>query len=66
MKETVLIVLYKDGTLGVFAHPRKMKSDDFEYGARFFEASDMLPIIELCEWQSKGFKHHSIEEIELR
>ena len=62
MEDKVMLVLYKDGTLSVFSHVDPAASH-FQGGARFFECSDDLPVIELCEWFARNFNHLDIKEL---
>lgn len=55
------IVLFSDGTFGVFN--KKKAREGFGKNPRQFECSDSLPIVELLEWQAKGYIHSKIKEV---
>ncbi len=57
------LTLFKDGTLGMWS--KKTEKEDFQEGTRFFEMSDELPVIEICEWAARNYKHPKIKEIKL-
>lgn len=61
-KNKTYIILYSDGTLGIFNSKQKTTC----VGVRQFECDDNLPIIELCEWQGKNFKHSKIKELDFK
>jgi len=61
MADKTWIVLFTDGRLQIFAHGVSDPSS-FEKGAKFFECPDDLPIIEICEWYGRNFRHPKIVE----
>ncbi len=53
----VSIVLFKDGSLQLFANP--VESHHFAEGAKCYEVLETTHIIDICEWIGKGYKETS-------
>jgi hypothetical protein len=56
------IILFKDGALQIYNKKQNIKTH-MQTTSKQFVCADTLSIIEICEWQAKGYKSNLIKEI---
>lgn len=61
MAQKVYVILYADGSLGIFG--RKMGKHHFPKQPKQFECDYALTLNDLCEWQARNFNHPRFKEV---